>query len=46
MADEKKEKQGRGWHGDAAGHAKAGRLGGKARAEKKKQVNNQAEKNK
>jgi len=33
---EKKESpKGRGWHGDTAGHAKAGRLGGKARANKK-----------
>jgi hypothetical protein len=30
-----KEEKGRGWHGDSAGHAKAGRLGGKARAKKK-----------
>lgn len=34
---EKKEKPGRGWHGDSGGHAKAGRMGGKARAKKKKQ---------
>lgn len=33
--ENKKEKQGRGWHGDSAGHAKAGRLGGKARAKRK-----------
>lgn len=38
MPNEKIEKPGRGWHGNAAGHAKAGRLGGKARAQKKKQV--------
>jgi hypothetical protein len=35
---EKKEKPGRGWHGDTAGHAKAGRLGGKARAQKRQAV--------
>lgn len=33
--ENKKEDKGRGWHGDSAGHAKAGRLGGKARAKKK-----------
>lgn len=35
--EQKKEKEsrGRGWHGDSTGHAKAGRLGGKARAKKK-----------
>ncbi len=31
----KKGSQGRGWHGDPEGHAKAGRMGGKARAKKK-----------
>ena len=31
----KEKNKGRGWHGDTAGHAKAGRLGGKARAKKK-----------
>jgi len=31
----KKESQGRGWHGDSVGHAKAGKMGGKARARKK-----------
>jgi len=36
MAKEK-ESSGRGWHGDSAGHAKAGQLGGQARAAKKKQ---------
>lgn len=39
MADNNKtngeKKKGRGWHGDSSGHAKAGRLGGKARAKKK-----------
>lgn len=29
----KKPKKGRGWHGDAKGHAAAGRLGGQATAE-------------
>lgn len=29
MAESKRK--GRGWHGDPAGHAKAGRLGGRAR---------------
>jgi hypothetical protein len=33
--EQKEEKKGRGWHGDSAGHAKAGRQGGKARAAKK-----------
>lgn len=33
--EKKKESSGRGWHGDSAGHAKAGRMGGKARAKKK-----------
>jgi len=33
----KEEKIGRGWHGDSTGHAKAGRLGGKARAQKKRE---------
>ena len=33
----KKEKVGRGWHGDSSGHAKAGQMGGKARARKKKE---------
>jgi len=32
----KKESQGRGWHGDSAGHARAGRLGGKSKSKKKK----------
>lgn len=29
-----KSKRGKGWHGDPEGHAKAGRKGGKATAEK------------
>ena len=33
----KEEKPGRGWHGDSAGHAKAGQMGGRARASKKKE---------
>lgn len=41
MAKDKKEKEeekkGRGWHGDSSGHAKAGRMGGKARAKKEKE---------
>jgi len=36
MNNQKDEKAGRGWHGDSAGHAEAGRKGGKARAEKRK----------
>jgi hypothetical protein len=31
--------QGRGWHGDSAGHAKAGRMGGRARGKKRSRNN-------
>jgi hypothetical protein len=31
------QKRGRGWHGDSAGHARAGRKGGLARARKNRQ---------
>ena len=31
--DLSKAKKGRGWHGDAAAHARVGRLGGKATAQ-------------
>lgn len=33
MAEDKK-RSGRGWFGDAEGHARAGRLGGRARGKK------------
>jgi len=32
-----KQTRGRGWHGDSAGHAKAGRKGGLARAQNSQQ---------
>lgn len=43
--EEKKENKGRGWHGDSAGHARAGRQGGKARAAKKQLQKEKARKN-
>ncbi|MFA7254243.1 MAG: hypothetical protein WC107_06870 [Patescibacteria group bacterium] len=39
--EKKEEQKGRGWHGDSAGHAKAGQMGGKARANKKNKGNKQ-----
>ncbi len=36
MDQDNNQGQGRGWHGDPEGHAKAGRKGGKARARNNK----------
>lgn len=39
MADSTNTNQGRGWHGDPEGHAKAGKQGGDTMAEKHKNDN-------
>jgi hypothetical protein len=31
----RRQGQGRGWHGDSAGHARAGQLGGRARGRRR-----------
>lgn len=36
-----KQNRGRGWHGDSAGHAKAGRKGGLARARNSRRTDGQ-----